>query len=198
MRAWLSLSFVCLAACTQELPGDVVGTYRVTMKLEENTCGANAVYLQDGREYSVEIRSEERNSQGYWHLADTSPIPGKYENDSFEFKFSALVASAAEDAGASPCRLQQDEVLSGMIVRAKDANGGEDAGAADAGEDAGVDAGSASDDTDMTRLEGTHVLSIGPYSGTDCSMEIAAKGGIFEALPCRVRYSLSGRERKPF
>lgn len=182
----------CAAACS-ELPGDVVGTYRISMKLEENACGSQAVYSMDGRQYSVELRSDGKH--GYWRVPGKGPLRGSYEAPEFHFEFQSLVAQSAQDAGPARCRLLQHEVISGTVA----VDGGtadEDAGEAadeDAGEELGEDAhaGPASD------LTGEHALMISAEPGDDCR-EALAPAGAFEKLPCSVRYSLRGKHIKKF
>ena len=204
MRPWPVFAILLGSACTQPLPGEVVGTYRVIMNLEENTCGESAVYLQDGREYSVEIRSDD--PKGYWRLADSSPVQGWYEDDTFEFTFSSLVAASGRpDAGPMACRLQQDELLNVTLVTLATPAAGAEAqadGGADGGTETQQDGGAEGIQGDAgpaeTRLMGEHVLTISAYAGTDCTEALQSEGGGFVQLPCSVRYSLSGTERDPF
>ena len=65
---------VLLGSGCSELPGENLGTYKVTMKLEDNNCGPSAVHSLDKRRYSVQLRSDERF--GYWRIAGQTPIQG--------------------------------------------------------------------------------------------------------------------------
>lgn len=174
---WLGLGL--LIACTNNLPGEPVGTYRVVMKLEQNTCGAQAIYTTDGKTYSVELREDD--GRGYWHIADKPPVQGTLDAErNFKFTSSGIVGSEGPDAGPNGCRLIQDEVLSGSLR-----SPGTDGGMADAG-------------PGTSALVADHVLTISGYAGTDCSRALVANGGFYENLPCTVRYTLSGTEREPF
>lgn len=172
-------------ACNVDLPGEEVGTYKVRMSLRENTCGANAVHLQDNHSYTAQLRADA--PQGYWRLPGQQPIVGRYEDGDFEFTFESAVASSAPDAGAY-CQLVQTEKLAGSVAlpRTKDAG----ADAAPAAEDASVA-------SDAVPLQAEHVLTISAAPGTDCSAALAPVGP-FLHLPCTLRYALTGTEAKSF
>lgn len=186
MKRVLALAPLLVLSCTNQLPGKTIGTYRVVMALAENTCGSQAAILQDGKRYSVEIREDSDRGRGYWRIADRSPVEGSLDEDrNFKFMFSSLVASEGPDAGPDACRLVQDEVLSGSVRAFDDSDGGSaDAGPAKSG--------------GLTTLVGEHVLRISSYLGSDCSRALMSAGGPFEALPCTIRYTLSGTEREGF
>jgi hypothetical protein len=204
-----------LGAACSELPGEVLGTYKVTMTLEENSCGASAVYSLDKRRYSVELRSDERF--GYWRIAGKTPIQGTYEAPDFAFEFSSIVANSGPDAGPNGCRLQQhDQVTGSLELDARDAGSDatlEDAALEDAAdedaalEDAEVDDNPFDDTFDAGKIGGTdagaaligeHSMTISGAAGTDCRADALAPNGPFERLPCVVRYSLRGVPTKPF
>ncbi len=192
MKRALALAPWLLLSCTNQLPGDTVGTYRVVMTLVENTCGPKAVFTQDGKGYSVELRED--RGRGYWHITDQRPVQGTLDaKHNFKFTFSSLVASEGPDAGPDACRLVQDELLSGSLRSFAAADGG----TADGGGTADADAKNAAD-APLSTLVGEHVFRISSYAGTDCSRALQTAGGPFEALPCTIRYTLSGTERDPF
>jgi len=194
--------------CQNDLPGDVVGTFKISVALRQNDCGPSAVYTNDGRKYVVELREgpDLAKQRGYWHVPKTHPLPGALSGDTFRFAYDALVASTPGDAGPGACALTQGEVLEGRFVRA-------DAGSADAGEaagdaepdDAGDEVGDAERDDSGTGstdaalghdLEATHTLTITPASGTSCASAIAPTGP-FAKLPCTIVYDLTGTARGP-
>jgi hypothetical protein len=198
------------ALACDDLPGDVVGTYRVTMKLEENSCGAGAVNLLDGHRYSVELRSDTK--QGYWHVPEQPPLKGDYDAPDFRFENASIVASEGPDSGPRGCSLRQVDTLTGEVVKLPDAGSaeGEDAStdlaeddADSATLDAGLDAGESEDadedaggDGDLA-LRGEHTFTISAASGSDCASALAPHGP-FDKLPCTVRYSVRGVAIKPF
>ncbi len=181
---------VCLALCASSLAagcdllkpvGDDIGTYRVTMKLEENTCGPSAVHVQDGQMYKVQLRAD--GARGYWRLPGQPSIEGRYDDGEFQFGFNSVAVQSPEDAEIV-CQILQDEVLTGRV----------DISDADAGVER--DAGASADDDEA--LTGEHVLTLREAEGTDCSAALTSAGGGFEKLPCTVRYSLTGTPTKPF
>src|SRR5262245_58335096 len=109
----LWLCILLLPSCSQKLPGKAVGTFQVTMHLESNTCGEQAVYLRDGDRYAVEIRAD--GPKAYWHLADSQPLEGQRTSDEYKFALSTIVASQTGDAGPNRCQLQQDEMLEATL-----------------------------------------------------------------------------------
>ena len=145
--AWLLLLWV--GGCS-ELPGETLGTYKVTMTLKENTCGQAAVFSLDKKRYSVELRSDDKHA--YWRIPGQTPIQGRYEEPEFEFQFRSVVASAGPDAGPNGCRLVQvDEVTGSLITRDDDKDKDDEKDAeSDAPEDAGdeLDAGADEPDAD--------------------------------------------------
>lgn len=173
----LCLAIGSLAGCG-ELPGEVVGTYRITNTLEENTCGEHAVYRLDMKRYSAQLRSE--GTIGYWRVPGQTPLRGKYDAPDFRFEYGSIVAMGDPDAGPRRCRLLQREVLTGSV---KVETGDE----TDEGEG----------EEEEPSLEGEHELTISAEPGSDCQSALAPAGA-FEELPCKVRYALRGVDTKPF
>jgi hypothetical protein len=212
--------FGATALACGELPGEVVGTYRITMTLEENSCGAGAINLLDGHRYSVELRSDMK--RGYWHVPGQPPLKGEYDAPNFRFENAGIVASEGPDAGPRGCSLRQVDRLTGRVSELPDAGsadqdaeaegeqaadaeaeGEEEADAAadkdvkelDAGlhEDTDDDAGT---DEDLA-LRGEHTFTISAASGSDCGNALEPRGP-FQKLPCTVRYSVRGVAIRPF
>jgi hypothetical protein len=182
---------ICLVLGCSDLPGEVVGTYRIRMTLEENQCGARAVYVLDGRRYAVELRAE--GTRAYWRVPGQTALAGKYDAPEFHFEYQSLVARSPDDAGTPLCRLVQSEVLNGQ-VRLDNEDAGEpqeDPGEPqdEADEPEQEDAGAA--------LEAEHEFTISAEPGANCAAALAPEGA-FEKLPCSVRYSLRGEPTKPF
>jgi hypothetical protein len=212
-RAALVLSALLALACG-ELPGTAIGTYRITMKLEENTCGASAIHVLDGHRYSVQLRSDEK--RGYWRIPSQPPLEGSYDAPRFSFENSGIVANEGPDAGPRGCSLRQIDRLTGELTSSLDGGDAdspdasenqdedEDGGGIDAGDelDAGLASDAQSDGTDGgdhrdSVLHGEHVFTISAVAGNDCRSALAPHGA-FERLPCTVRYSFRGVPIKPF
>ncbi len=202
------------ASCSGDPPGHAIGTYKVVMKLEENTCGPGALPLADGYSYSVELRADE--PRGYWRVPHVGPITGTYRDGAFSFTTKATLELGNADAGTAGCLVIREELLEGHVTLA-DA-GSPDAAepqtdaasaqppAADAAGDAGSEtsadaghAGAASGDAsaDAAPLTGEHTISFYPDPQGRCA---GAQGplGTFERLPCSARYGLTGSARDSF
>jgi hypothetical protein len=213
MRAhWLGLLvFGATALACGELPGEVVGTYRITMMLEDNSCGAGAINVLDGHRYSVELRSDMK--RGYWHVPNQPPLKGDYDAPNFSFENSSIVANEGPDAGPRGCSLRQVDRLTGKLTELPDAGSDDDEDAEtdsdddaedtpdkDVKLDAGSDAGAAEDagsDDDDAALRGEHTFTISAAAGSNCSSALTPRGP-FEKLPCTVRYAVRGVPIKPF
>jgi hypothetical protein len=190
-----------LVACDLSIPGEVVGTYKVKVALRDNGCGPGAVYTNDGRSYSVELREDAEKGRGYWHVPKQRPLTGTIEGDTFMFAYDSVVVSTPGDAGVPGCTLTQAEVLAGSFVRADAGSDGgsepsadedSDGGTGDAG---GADAGSA-DAGSGAALTATHTLTISVGAGSSCASALAPRGP-FTALPCTIVYDLEGSARSP-
>lgn len=174
--ARLPLSAVILLAlcggCPGDIPGEVVGTYRVELDLEENTCGNGAAPFPDGKSYSVELRAE--GPRGYWHIADAPPYPGQHDAGQFDFAFAQALELGSADAGTGGCIVLREETLRAHL------------------DDAPGDAGA-----DDTRLRGEHVIGFRADPQGRCRDE---RGPLreFERLPCRARYRIDGKPRSAF
>jgi hypothetical protein len=189
----LRFSLLCacaalLAACNT-VQGKEVGTYQVEMRLEENTCGPEALYTEDGKHYRVQLRAE--GATGYWRVAGEKPLQGSYDAGRFKFTYESVVASSPDDA-ATFCQLAQSELLSGAVALYPDAGAG-DAGLQDAGVSVAGDAGA----PPVSGLQAELVYTISPVSGTDCSDALPPIGK-YQKLPCEVRYKLIGTPIESF
>jgi hypothetical protein len=198
VRAIAMLAVVATSACAKELPGEVVGTYRVVMRLDENTCGLGALPFPSGEKYSVELRTD--GPRGYWHLADSPPYPGTHDDGTFDFTYGQALELGSADAGTGGCIVLREELLRARI----DAPATENAGADDAGvgdtatRDGGVAGTEASRDAgERDHLIGEHVISFRADPAGRCRDE---RGPLrdFERLPCRARYRLDGMPRSAF
>jgi hypothetical protein len=218
--ALLAITFALSTLACGELPGELVGTYKLAMKLEENTCGNAAVNLLDGHRYAAELRSDDE--YGYWRVPSQPPMRGSYERGKFRFENAVIVANEGADAGPRGCTLRQVDVLAGKLTDPPDAGNKEsdddddDAGTldasddendagedeneneSDAGEDESDDSDPAPDkDEEAVALRGSHVFTVSAVTGTNCTTALTPRGA-FEKLPCTVRYTVIGLDTKPF
>ena len=179
----LSAVAALLVGCSDNLPGDVIGAYRVTMRLDDNSCGERGLPLPDGYAYAVELRADE--PRGYWRTPGAAPIEGRYQRGSFEFGFAMTLDLGRADAGTAGCLVRREELLRGEVTIANDAGVG----------DAAIeDAGRALDDE---ALSGEHVISFTPDPNGRCA-NVRGPIDVFAQLPCSARYRLLGAPTKPF
>lgn len=186
----LHAALLC-AACGPDLPGEVVGTYTVSMHLGDNSCGKPALPVADGTNYAVELRAD--GERGYWRRPKIPPIEGHYDGDGgFAFTFEALFDIGDPDAGTAGCRLYRDEVLNGRVVIASDAGTADDAG------DTGTtsDAATAASPPEPA-LSGQYTYTFRTDTSGICANNPGPLG-VYQRLPCSVSYSLSGQDHKPF
>ena len=179
---------VPLSGCPVDPEGDVVGTYSVSGSLVENSCGSTAFAAQDPIDFVVELRAED-HGPAYWRRPTTGIVSGSHTGDEYRFRTEAPVTLYGPDveAGTAGCTLAQIETIQ---ITAK----------ASTLDDAGVpldqgtaDAGVAADGT----FRGTSTIELSPTADSNFLRAVALSGGPFLALPCRVRYDLSGVARSP-
>lgn len=172
-----ALCALTLGACDTQMPGEVVGTYKVVMRLDENTCGPFAAPFPDGEGYTVELRAD--GSRGYWRLPPAPPFEGRRTGARFDFHYAQALELGLPDAGTSGCTVLREDQLRAEVTHDPDA--------------ARPDAGAQSDDDD-DRMMGEHVIGFRADPTGRCRDE---RGPLrdFERLPCHLRYRLEGTAR---
>jgi len=202
---WISLSLLVFAcACwgqEEEPPGELVGSFQALGLMVEQSCG-RAIPAPDPLSLKFDLRSES-NGRAYWRQWGGSTFAGIQQDDTYTFQTSRswMVVEPDRFRGYVGCSVTQRDVFTFEVdapemETAADAgvedDGGvtDDAGVeADGGVDAGVDAGI---DPTLVLLSGTQSTEIIPLAGSDCTPAVAAVGGPFLSLPCRVEYVLTG------
>jgi len=194
-RAWqLALGLTSLgltagsAACQTELPGDVVGAYKIRMQLQENNCG-NGVVLNEDR-YTAELRAGEP-PRGFWRVPKSAAIEGRYEDGGFTFQVAETRDLGSADAGTSGCTIFREELLEGTVVRPNPVVD-RDAGSQDAGAHDGANSADAS-----AALAARHRISFRTNPNGRCK-DHPGPLGPFERLPCSALYDVQGDSTKPF
>jgi len=176
-------------ACEMDYPGETAGTYAVVGILEENTCGAGVGALNP-LEFFVELRVED-TGEAIWRRPQQPMVSGGYANGAFHFERSvtAPVYAADPDLGTGACTLLEHDVIDATLHPVL----GDGGVAADASVFEPSDGG-----VPEYELRGSSVVDFSPTADSDCSRSLVAQGGPFAALPCRVRYTLTGTPAKPF
>ena len=187
-----------LAACTPQYPGEAVGSFDVTGRLEVNECGASAVPARDPLSFAVEVR--ERGPEAFWRRSGLPVVSGTVRDDgNYRFRTVALIpvfaADPDPDFGHAGCNLVQTEIVDVVLSNAPpDADAGAETDAGP-GMDA-PDAGAQEPEPDL-QLAGTSTIDLAPEPGSDCTPLMAVAGGPFVALPCGIDYTLEGAPRSP-
>jgi hypothetical protein len=162
------------------VPGDPVGTFNITMSLDENGCGDGAVYITDGTKFAAELRTD--GPTAYWRVPEQPMITGYDQDGEYKFKTRTLVDSSDADAGPLCQIIQTAELVAQVHAAASDAGVG----------DASADASAGAE----LVLEGVYTLTLEAAQGTDCSAAISPRG-VFTSLPCTVKYAFDGSQRDP-
>jgi hypothetical protein len=192
---WILLSLMVLtSACwgeDEEPPGELVGSFQALGLMVEQSCGA-AVPAPDPLDLKFDLRSES-NGRAYWRLWGGAMFAGLEKNDTYTFQTSQswMVIEPDRFRGYVGCSVTQRDVFT-FEVSVPEVEPGLDAGVED---DAGVDAGADDEgwiDPTLVLITGSQTTEIVPLSGADCTPAVAALGGPFLSLPCRVEYVLSG------
>ncbi|MBW1755183.1 MAG: hypothetical protein JRJ80_03330 [Deltaproteobacteria bacterium] len=185
---------------TEEPPGEPVGTFKAVGFMVEQSCGA-AVPAPDPLDLDFELRSES-NGRAYWRKLGGAMFAGLEKDGEFTFQVSQswMVLQPDRFRGYVGCSVTQRDVFTFVVETVEpstEADGGvadggvEDGGVADGGvdEESGADAGI---EPTVLTLSGSQTTEIVPLTGSDCTPAVAALGGPFLSLPCRVEYVLSG------
>jgi hypothetical protein len=170
LRGALSLLFV--TACSGKdpySPGTKLGTFHVSAKLTHTTCGP----VPDPWEFDVRLNHD--GSTLYW-VQGGAPVEGRVDSSAR----SQLIAQMVQDVRPSdgtvhlaPCSIARtDEVVLTL---------------------ASADGNPATDPALTETFSGGLIYTFTPTEGSDCSDQLTAVGGDFDALPCEVGYDLSGQ-----
>ena len=190
---------------TEEPPGEPVGTFNAVGFMVEQSCGA-AVPAPDPLELDFELRSES-NGRAYWRRSGGAMFAGVEKEGEFTFQVSQswMVVEPDRFRGFIGCSVTQRDVFT-FVVETLDVETEADGGVADGGvDDGGVEDGDVEDsgteeepeadasiEPTLLTLTGSQTTEIVPLTGSDCTPAVAALGGPFLSLPCRVEYVLSG------
>ena len=188
LLALLVLGFGCWGQ-EEDPPGEPVGTFEAVGLMVEQSCGA-AIPAPDPLELMFDLRSES-NGRAYWRQWGGSLFAGVEKDGEYTFQVSQswMVVEPDRFRGYVGCSVTQRDVFTFLVdvpeIDPEDEMGGQDELDMDAGVDEGVD-------PVLITLTGSQTTEIEPLTGSDCTPAVAALGGPFLALPCRVEYVLTG------
>lgn len=169
----------------EEPPGELVGTFDAVGLMVEQSCGV-AIPAPDPLDLQFELRKED-GGRAYWRRTGGSLFAGIHQGNQYSFQVSQswMVVEPDRFRGYLGCSVTQRDVFTFVV----DETAIEDAADAGVAEDPGADAGI---DPTLITLTGSQTTDIVPLTGSDCTPAVAALGGPFLALPCRVEYVLTG------
>jgi len=188
LLALLVLGFGCWGQ-EEDPPGEPVGTFEAVGLMVEQSCGA-AIPAPDPLELMFDLRSES-NGRAYWRQWGGSLFAGVEKDGEYTFQVSQswMVVEPDRFRGYVGCSVTQRDVFTFLVdvpeIDPEDEMGAQDGLDMDAGVDEGVD-------PVLITLTGSQTTEIEPLTGSDCTPAVAALGGPFLALPCRVEYVLTG------
>ncbi|MBW2402571.1 MAG: hypothetical protein JRF42_01900, partial [Deltaproteobacteria bacterium] len=179
----------------EEPPGQPIGTFNAVGFMVEQSCGA-AIPAPDPLDLDFELRSE-FNGRAYWRRLGGSMFAGVEKDGEYRFQVSQswMVIEPDRFRGFVGCSVTQRDIFT-FLVETVEVDIETDGGVADGGvEDGGVADGGVEDAGPapiLLTLTGSQTTEITPLTGSDCTPAVAALGGPFLSLPCRVEYVLSG------
>jgi hypothetical protein len=185
MRWMLLGSLVLAAACWdqgEEPPGEPVGSFEATGLMVEQSCGA-AIPAPDPLDLTFDLRAE-AGGRAYWRRHGGQMFAGVHKDGEYTFTVSQswMVVEPDRFRGYVGCSVTQRDTFTFVVDEVETSAEEEEA---TLGADAGVEPA-------LLTLSGSQTTEIAPLSGADCTPAVAALGGPFLSLPCRVEYVLTG------
>ena len=159
---------VALTACVgpdephDDVPGDLLGTYKVDALMDESSCGPGALGAPDHWTFDVKLSRDESNI--YWNNGDEA-LKGTLSGTSiFSFTSEASIPVREAKPGRPGCTLWRQDLAKGTLVVGKDGN-------------------------DIPSFDGKLTYSFAQEAGSDCNDAMAEAG--LAQLPCSVRYTMT-------
>jgi hypothetical protein len=161
MSGALVASWLLPACSDSPLPGSQLGTYKVTGVPQSNTCGLGAP-----NPWAFNVQLSKNSGMLYWSFMDGSPLlSGPLSAQSQALIESAQQANVdgAPDGAPGACVMGRQDTIS-------------------------VTLGSGSPPAGFT---GSLSYAFSVPSGYNCSDQLVAAGGTYDALPCAITYSIT-------
>jgi hypothetical protein len=158
--AGFACASVLLNCSDSPLPGTQLGTYRVVATLQTNTCGNG---LGAPNPWTFDVQLSQQGSTLYWSWLDGSaPLSSTLSDNAVSLTNSQTSnVDSTADGGAGPCTMQRADTVQ-------------------------VTLGSGSP---PASFKGAVRYAFSVSGGADCSDQLSAAGGSYDALPCSVTYS---------
>jgi hypothetical protein len=164
----------------EEPPGEPVGSFDATGLMVEQSCGS-AIPAPDPLDLTFDLRAED-GGRAYWRRHGGQMFAGIHKDGEYTFTVSQswMVIEPDRFRGYIGCSVTQRDIFTFLVDEVET-----DAEFEDLGADAGVEPA-------LLTLSGSQITEIDPLTGADCTPAVAATGGPFLSLPCRVEYVLTG------
>lgn len=155
-------------------PGTKLGTFRVTASLTRSTCGPTP------NPWAFDVRLSHDGPTLYW-IQGGAPVQGPIDANAkalLETETLHDVRAADPKRQQAACSIARSDALAITLV--------------------GADGEPVADPARTSSFSGSLVYAFAPTEGSDCSDQLTASGGGFEALPCEIAYEVTGTlERAP-
>ena len=183
MRFVLLVVLLPVVACWdrgEEPPGEAVGSFEATGLMVEQSCGS-AIPAPDPLDLTFDLRAED-GGRAYWRRQGGQMFAGIHTDGEYTFTVSQswMVIEPDRFRGYVGCSVTQRDIFT-FVVDEVEAESEEP--------ELGADAGAV---PSLLTLSGAQITEIDPLSGADCTPAVAAAGGPFLSMPCRVEYVLTG------
>jgi len=160
----LAPAFAILIACSDNaaLPGTMLGTYSATGTQVTNTCGAG---IGAPTPWTFNVQMSEQTGTLYWSWMDGNPPVSTVmsgQQASFTGSETGNV-DATPDGGAGPCTMARADSLEVTLATG----------------------------SPPPSFAGTVTYNFSVVSGADCTDQLSASGGMYDALPCTLSYTVT-------
>jgi hypothetical protein len=163
------LAYACVAAllagCNDNpLPGQMLGTYKVSAQSQTNTCGPG---LQAPSPWTFKVQLSENGTTLYWSWMDgTPPLSSVLDSQSHASLTTTMSGNVdgAPEGGLGPCTMQRAD-------------------------DVEITLGSGSP---PGAFSATIAYSFTVPEGSSCDDQLSSQGGMYDTLPCTVNYTAAG------
>jgi hypothetical protein len=169
VRCLLSVACLAGAGCLEfgkvsdaKQPGDALGTFDVTAKLEQSTCGEGLLGSPESWRFQVKLSRFEHDL--YW-LNGREAIVGSIGKDgrSFSFDTRVDVDIPPEEGGDAECRIRREDSASGKL---------------------------SDDGADVETFDGNLAYRYGIIEDSSCESFLLTPGAPTR-LPCTISYTMS-------
>jgi hypothetical protein len=142
------------------LPGSLLGTYKVVANLQANACGAG---LAPPNPWTFDVQLSEQSTTLYWSWMDGSaPLSNALDAQSHAALTTTQTGNVDGTANSlGPCTMQRQDSVQITLGAGSPPSG----------------------------FAATIQYGFSAATGANCADQIAASGGMYDALPCSVSYA---------